>query len=87
MLLLKTEQKLFGFEAVGVADGFAVCADNAVAGDDDRKRVLVVGAANCAAGARVAQACGYVPVADGGAVGDCLQGFPNLLLEWCACGR
>lgn len=72
------------FHPARIAGELAVFADDAVAGDEDGEGVFAVGGSDCADGFRVVDELGDIAVAGGFAVGDGLEGLPDLLLEVCA---
>src|SRR3989442_1214283 len=78
---LVLEQPAFAIQAAAEAGQLAARPDHAVTGDDDGDRVLAVGGAHGASGARVAEAPRQLAVARGGAVGDGAEEVPHLLLE------
>jgi len=75
------EQPALAGQAAAVAGERAVGADHAVAGDDDADRVAAVGQAHGAGGCGTAELLGERAVRRGGAVGNCLQRLPHLLVE------
>ena len=78
---LQGEEVLFLVGAGGVAAGGAVGVDDAVAGDDDAHRVVVVGLSDGAAALGIAHAGGLLAIGDRLAVGDLVQLGPGTHLE------
>src|SRR6266700_1165048 len=78
---LMLEQPAFAIQAAAEAGQLTARPDHAVTGHDDGDRVLAVGGAHGASGARVAEAPRQLAVARGGAVGDGAEEIPHLPLE------
>src|SRR5439155_27373352 len=75
------QQPALAVQAAAEARELAARADHPVAGDDDGDRVLSVGRADGAGGARVAEAARQLAIAHRRAVGDGPQGVPDTPLE------
>ena len=73
-------------QPAGIAGERAVRTDDAVAGDDDRDRVAVVGHADGTAGARIADGGGELAIGARLAIGDGAQRRPDPLLK-CGAAR
>ena len=80
-LLLQPQKPLFRRQPAGVADQGAVAPDDAVAGDEQRQGVAVVGAAHGAAGLFVAEGAGDVYVGARFAIGYLAHFLPDAQLE------
>ncbi len=68
-------------QAAAEPDQAAVAADHAVAGDENRQRIAVVGTADGPAGAGIAGHFGQLFVTPGLSVGNLLQAFPYFQLK------
>src|SRR5688500_9731224 len=78
---LELEQSTLARKAAGVAGQRPVLADHAVAGDDDRKRVLSVGGAYRAHGSRFADRARDRRIGGGRAVWNRAERRPDATLE------
>jgi len=82
--LFQRQQPFLDIERIGaavVAGELAVLADNAVAGDDDRQRIVADSARDCPCAARIADGLGDVLITACRAVGNIAQRLPDPLLE------
>lgn len=81
------EQPFFTPDFSCVADQLAAFSYYAMAGEENRKRVSVVGKPNGSGGFRVSDASGDRSVACGDAAGELAQFGPNALLKFGTVGR